>query len=74
MRTENTKTQTEIMEIFNLYRGMILDGMELEIEDANQWKKVRSRLLKLLGDRGLEGRIINTLKNGWDHHDNDNNS
>lgn len=55
----------KLLETIEFYRGLVLDSVELELGESPQWKRLRSRLLKILGDRGLEGRIneILNLKN-----------
>lgn len=47
----------QITETMSLYRGLILDAVEIEMSDSKAWPTTRSRLLKLLGDRGLEGKL-----------------
>ncbi len=51
----------QITETMSLYRGLILDAVEVEMSDLRTWPTTRSRLLKLLGDRGLEGKLRDIL-------------
>lgn len=46
-----------LLAIVDLYRGMVLDSIQLELQESPNWPQIRSRLLKLLGDRGLVGQI-----------------
>lgn len=50
------KVCQQTTEIIDFYRGLILDAIEDGVE-PDQWKRLRPRLLKALGDRGLEGKI-----------------
>ncbi len=52
----------EIFETVNFYRGLILDLIEQELSESKNWSYVRSRLLKALGDKGLEGRLRSILE------------
>ena len=52
----------EIFETINFYRGLILDLIEQELSESKNWSYVRSRLLKALGDKGLEGRLRSILE------------
>ena len=49
------------MDVIDQYRSMIIDPIEQEIGESPNWKFLRSRLLKALGDRGLSGRIRELL-------------
>ena len=52
-------TQNQIKETMSLYRGLILDSAEDALEnDPVVWGRLRNRLLKILGDRGLEKRLL----------------
>jgi hypothetical protein len=63
MNQETTELQRQLLEVVGFYRGILLDSVEQALgEDAN-WKHVRSRLLKCLGDSGLEGRIREIINN-----------
>lgn len=49
-------------ELFQFYRGMILDACEQEAGENTKWNYLRSRLLKLLSpERGLECKIIELI-------------
>jgi hypothetical protein len=47
----------QITKQIELYRGLILDSVEAEMGGTPSWKYVRSRLLKYLGESGLQGKI-----------------
>jgi len=42
-------------------RSRIIDSVEQEMSDSPRWPVLRSRILKYLGDRGLESRINEIL-------------
>ncbi len=48
----------KIKAILDFYRGLVLDAVEPEITEIWRWRPLRSRLLKALGDRGLEGKLL----------------
>lgn len=57
-----TDLENEVKQIFDLYRGMILDSAE-EAIDPKQWEYSRRRLLKLLSqDRGLEAKVLKIIR------------
>lgn len=56
------KLEDNLRATIGLYRGLVLDACEAELANQQQWSYLRSRLLKLLGDRGLEGKIFSILK------------
>jgi hypothetical protein len=43
----------------------VLDDCELEMGDSPRWKFLRSRLLKIFGERGLEGKIDEIMSGGF---------
>lgn len=57
MSNQNKVLEQRILEVVDQYRSMILDPCEQELGGSKNWKYLRSRLLKCLGDRGLAGRI-----------------
>ena len=59
---EQNEQLKKIHLIVEQVRSLILDDIELELGESPRWPYIRSRLLKYLGDRGLEGRIVETLK------------
>ena len=61
--TENKKDRLErvLMDVIDQYRSMIMDPIEQELGESPNWKYLRSRLLKALGDRGLSGRVREIL-------------
>lgn len=52
----NNKSR-EVFETLGFYRGIILDLIEQELSEQKNWPYVRSRLLRALGEKGLEGRL-----------------
>lgn len=64
---EIKKYLDEILETLDYYRGMALDAVEQEFGDSQSWPVVRSRLLKVFGDRGLANRIRSIMQNGGRH-------
>lgn len=48
-------------EIIDFYRGLIIDAVESDVT-KEQWAKIRPRLLKAMGDRGLEKKILDLLE------------
>lgn len=62
MTWEQVEKFKRVRSIVQQIRDLILADVELEIGDSPRWPHVRSRLLKYLGDRGLEGRIVEVLK------------
>lgn len=43
-------------------RSQILDLVELECGDSPRWNFLRSRLLRCLGDGGLQGKLLMALE------------
>lgn len=54
--SDQTKLQ-ELLAALALYRGLIIDAAELAVGNTAEWKTLRARLLRYLGERGLEERI-----------------
>lgn len=61
MYVNKDELQRKLMDVVDQYRSMILDPVEQEMGDSPNWKYIRSRLLKALGDRGLGGRIYEVI-------------
>ena len=61
MDAKNSKQFKEIQRAIGFCRGHILDSCELEIGGQPNWRFFRSRILKLLGESGLEGNIAEIL-------------
>ena len=59
-KSEQYKHQ-QLIETLNFYRGLIIDTVEVEMCDSKAWPTTRSRLLRLLGDRGLDGKLREIL-------------
>jgi hypothetical protein len=53
-------------ELIDFYRGLVMDAVEADCE-PKQWKQLRSRILKVLGDRGLEGKMIEMIDEYFEH-------
>ena len=54
-----------IKELVGFYRGMTIDAVEQEMEKSPEWQQyIRPRLLKIFGDRGLEGKLIALIQGG----------
>lgn len=51
-----------VKELVAIYRGVILDTIEIPWGNAPEWSMVRSRILRAFGDRGLEGRLLAILE------------
>ena len=49
------QSQKRILEGLDFYRGLIIDAVEQEASNLASWPYLRSRLLKCLGEKGLEG-------------------
>ena len=63
MKHKNQKQiiESRLLEVVDQYRSMILDPIQQELGNSPNWRFLRSRLLKALGDRGLVGRIREIL-------------
>jgi len=64
--TQNNQLR-QIIETIGFYRGLLLDSVEHEMGGDPKWGYLRSRMLKILGDRGLEGRVQEILTQGGTH-------
>jgi hypothetical protein len=53
-------------EIIDFYRGLILDAIEDDVT-PDQWKRLRPRILKALGDRGLDGKMREAIDEYFEH-------
>jgi len=61
VETEIEKKCDEIREEVRRCMARVLDDCEFEFGDSPKWKFFRSRMLRLFGDRGLEGRVIEIM-------------
>ncbi|MBL7672062.1 MAG: hypothetical protein JNM39_16360 [Bdellovibrionaceae bacterium] len=61
MNLPEHQKQQQVLEAISFYRGLILDAVENELSETQAWPSTRSRLLRLLGDRGLEGKVREIL-------------
>jgi len=60
---DKIQLQIQISETVKFYQGMILDTFEVELgDDPKRWQYVRSRLLNIMGDRGLMGKLKKVLE------------
>jgi len=61
---ETTLSEHEINDILNHYRhfrGLVVDAVEQELGESSRWQFLRSRLLRYLGESGLEGKLRQCL-------------
>ena len=63
------KYTQKIIEEIRRSRGFTLDVVELVLGDSPEWKMVRSRLLRVFGERGLEQRVVQILSDEPDSCD-----
>lgn len=47
----------KVVESISYYGGLTLDLFEAQLGHTKEWPFIRSRLLKIFGDRGLKGRV-----------------
>ena len=65
---EDTTTQLrveKINKIVDLYRGFILDIVEQECGESPRWQFIRNRLLRYLGQSGLQGKLFSILEQDY---------
>ena len=53
--------QKELVEETRRCMARVMDDCELELGDSPRWIFLRSRLLRIFGERGLEGKIISII-------------
>lgn len=51
----------QIIDALDFTRGLIIGAVEIGMADQKTWPTTRSQLLKILGDRGLEGKLRSIL-------------
>jgi hypothetical protein len=61
-KLNHKRLERRLLEVIDQYRSMILDPVEQELGSSPNWRYLRSRLLKALGERGLSGRVIEILE------------
>lgn len=61
MYQNNQTTLVLLLKALADARSRIIDSVEQEMSDSPRWPVLRSRILKYLGDRGLEARINEIL-------------
>ncbi len=57
MKLNSGQLSLRFSETFDFYRGLILETFEQEVGDQHNWPIIRSRVLRCMGDRGLEGKL-----------------
>lgn len=57
-----TPKQEKLKETLDFYRGMLLDSLDLLVGEKPEWPKVRSCVLKVFGDRGIESKMNELIK------------
>ncbi len=57
------KQKQELIEMLGFYRGLVLDACEQELGESPRWQVLRSRLLKIFGQRGMEEKILSIMAN-----------
>ncbi len=50
------------LEAVALCRSQVMSDCEFEFGDSPRWKQMRTRLLRIFGHRGLEGRVHEIIK------------
>jgi hypothetical protein len=59
---ENVQLKSsQIKQTLMIYTGMLLDAVEHSVCEAKDWPQLRARLLKILGERGLAGRVTEIM-------------
>lgn len=67
---ESVKTSSSVLDankkaklkyIVGMYQGMLLDCIELNYGEDPSWRNVRGQVLKILGDRGLKGKLTEAI-------------
>ena len=57
-----TEKCQNIQRLLHLYRGQIIDSVELYAGQSSYWQNLRSRLLNLLGEKGLQNAVMSELE------------
>jgi hypothetical protein len=71
METINKRIERRLHEVVDQYRSMIIDPVEQEMGNNPNWKYLRSRLLKALGERGLSARITEVINSEFQEYSKD---
>ena len=66
IETVKERLERRLLDVIDQYRSMILDPIEQELGSNPNWKYLRGRLLKALGDRGISGRIVEVLNSEFE--------
>lgn len=61
MSIDNTGIAEQAIRALGFYRRLIIDSLEQDLIDSPNWKYVRGRVLRALGENGLEGQLRNIL-------------
>ena len=76
MRTFNSNKQDQLVQAIRKARGETIDLLELVVGKSHQWPALRSRVLRIFGDRGLEAKAICLLQDhvtngndGYEHNE-----
>jgi hypothetical protein len=56
-----TDKEKKLREIKDFYLGMLMDSAEILLDGTKEWTKLRPLILKVFGDKGLEGKIRELL-------------
>lgn len=59
----NSHKQNQLAQAIRKARGETIDLLELVLGQSPQWPSLRSRVLRIFGDRGLEATAISLLEN-----------
>lgn len=57
------RKQDKLVQAIRKARGETIDLLELVLGQSPQWPSLRSRVLRIFGDRGLEATAISLLEN-----------
>lgn len=60
MQTDTANISTkeyEVVKTLDFYRGMLLDYFELKFGEREDWRQIRSQVLKIMGNNGLEQKL-----------------
>lgn len=68
MNEDTQKKQDDIIREIRKARGETTDLLELAVGASDQWPTYRARILRIFGDRGLEGCIQSILKTIPNHN------
>lgn len=58
---DQTSIESKLLIEVSKCRSVVLDIIELELGNEPNWRILRSKILKAFGERGLSGKVIETL-------------